>query len=27
MKALFAYLKSVKPISNPVPLPIPPKGP
>ncbi len=25
MKALFAYLGSVKPISNPVPLPIPPK--
>jgi hypothetical protein len=27
MRALFAYLKSVKPISNPVPQPIPPKGP
>ncbi len=27
LKALFGYLKSVKPISNPVPQPIPPKGP
>jgi hypothetical protein len=24
--AIFAYLKSLKPVSNAVPLPIPPKG-
>jgi mono/diheme cytochrome c family protein len=27
LKALFAYLKSLKPIQNQVPAPIPPKGP
>ena len=27
MKAVFAYLKSIKPIKNQVPAPIPPKGP
>ena len=27
LKALFAYLKSLKPIKNQVPAPIPPKGP
>ena len=27
MKALFAYFKSLKPVTNPVPQPIPPKGP
>ena len=27
MKAMFAYLKSLKPIQNRVPAPIPPKGP
>ena len=27
MKALFAYLRSIKPVSNPVPPPIPPRGP
>jgi hypothetical protein len=27
LKAMFAYLKSMKPIQNPVPAPIPPKGP
>jgi hypothetical protein len=27
LKAMFAYLKSMKPVQNPVPPPIPPKGP
>jgi mono/diheme cytochrome c family protein len=27
LKALFAYLKSLKPIKNQVPTPVPPKGP
>ena len=27
LKAIFAYLKSMKPVQNPVPGPIPPKGP
>ena len=26
LKALFAYLKSMKPVQNPVPPPVPPKG-
>ncbi|MBV8209641.1 MAG: diheme cytochrome c-553 [Burkholderiaceae bacterium] len=27
LRAVFAYLKSIKPIQNPVPQPVPPKGP
>ncbi len=27
LKALFAYLKSLKPVQNQVPAPVPPKGP
>jgi hypothetical protein len=27
LKALFAYLKSLPPIKNQVPAPLPPKGP
>jgi hypothetical protein len=27
LKAVFAYLKSIKPIKNQVPAPTPPKGP
>ena len=26
LKAIFAYLRTVKPIQNPVPVPVPPKG-